>query len=232
MRCPISVMFFLSVCTLATGQRIPKADSMTGMNKTDAWNKGWMVKDQTLATRWYSESASNGVIIQNSLPKGGRYTDAAGKIFGYRIFFTRVINETGTHLELSIHFPADSFTNLPPPDSYFKLFLPPDTMTLDKEILYDYGATGLASFLNTGLNKPTMLERTINPGEECLFYIGTLFYQATGDRSARAPRLRTQQGGAVRAELVLKEQNLFYSISIVGQFDSGPIPCGRIIFKK
>jgi hypothetical protein len=226
------MMFFLTVCTLAMGQRMPKADSIKGVNKTDAWNKGWMAKDQTLATRWYSESASNGVIIQNSFPKGGRYTDAAGKIFGYRIFFTRVINEIGIPLELTIHFPADSFTNLPPPDSYFKLFLPPGTMTLDKEVLYDYGATGLESFLNAGLNKPTMFQRTINPQEEYLFYIGALFYQANGERNARAPRLRAQQGGAVRAELVLKEQNLFYSISIVGQFDSGLIPCGSIIFKK
>jgi hypothetical protein len=169
------------------------------------------------ATKWHSETASKGVIIQNSFPKGGPYTDPTGKKFGYAIFYTRVINETATPLELTINFPADSFAILPSPDSYLKLFLPLDTMTLDKESLYDYGATGLKSFLNTGLNKPTVLQKTINPKEECLFYIGALSYQS---------------GGMVRAGLVLKEQDLFYRISIIPHFDSALFPCGHIIFKK
>jgi len=130
--------------------------------------------------------------------------DSTGKNFGYRIFWTRVINETATPLELTINFPADSFAILPSPDSYFKLFLPPDTMTLK-------------SFLDTGINKPTMLQRTINPKEACLFYIGALFYQGEG---------------VARAGLVLKEQDLFYSIrGIAPQLDSALIPCGQIVFK-
>jgi len=91
---------------------------------------------------------SKGVIIQNGLPKGGGYTDSTGKSFGYRIFWTRVFNETATPLELTINFPADSFAILPSPDSYFKLFLPPDTMKLDKKSKYDYGVTGLKSFFS------------------------------------------------------------------------------------
>ncbi len=217
MRFIIPVVFFLSFCTFVMGQRISKADSIEIANKIDDWNKGWKIKDYKLATKWYSETASKGVIIQNSFPKGGPYTDPTGKKFGHSIFWTRVINETATPLELTINFPADSFAILPSPDSYLKLFLPPDTMTLDKEWLYDYGATGLKSFLDTGLNKPTMLQRTINPKEECLFYIGALSYQS---------------GGMVRAGLVLKEQNLFYRISIIPHFDSALFPCGHIIFKK
>jgi len=160
-----------------------------------------------------------GVIIQNSLgPKGGPYTDSTGKRFGYGIFWTRVINESATPLELTINFPADSFAIPPSPGSYLKLFLPPDdTMTLDKESLYDYGAKGLKSFLDTGLNKPTTLQRTINPKEEYLFYIGAISYQS---------------GGMVRAGLVLKDQDLFYRISIIPHFDSALFSCGHIIFKK
>ena len=73
-------------------------------------------------------------------------------------------------------------------------------MTLDKESLYNYGVTGLKSFLDTSLNKPTMLQRTINPKEACLFYIAALYNQGVD--------------GVVRAALVLKEQDLFYRISI------------------
>jgi hypothetical protein len=63
-----------------------------------------------------------GVIIQNSLPKGGPYTDPTGKRFGYGIFWTRVINQTTSPLELTINFPADSFAIFPEPGSYLKLF--------------------------------------------------------------------------------------------------------------
>jgi len=56
-----------------------------------------------------------------------------------------------------------------------------------------------------------LLKRTINPKEECLFYIVALFYKAFG---------------AVRGGLVLKEQDLFYIINITPQLDSVLIPCG------
>ena len=91
-------------------------------------------------------------------------------------------------------------------------------MTLDKESLYNYGATGLKSFLDTGLNKPTMLQRTIHPKEECLFYIGMLFH--------------VPDNGRVRAGIILKEQDLFYRISMGKQLDSALIPCGKVVLKK
>jgi hypothetical protein len=112
----------------------------------------------------YIDSTGEGIIIQNSLPKGGvainrGYTDSTGKIHGFGIFWTRVINETATPLELTINFPADSFAISSAPNSYFKLLLPPGTMTLDMQSLYNYGyeITDLRSFLDTSFNKPTML---------------------------------------------------------------------------
>lgn len=162
----------------------------------------------------YTDSAGKSVTIQNSVPKGLGYVDPTGKNFEGRIFWTRVINETDTPLEITIKFPTDSFPILSSPDSYLKLFLPMDTMTLDKEALYSYGATGLKSFLDNGLNKPTMLQRTINPNEACLFYIGMLFYNG---------------GGVARAELVLNEQDLFYSINLLSP---AIISCGKIAFKN
>ena len=166
-------------------------------------------------TKWYDQ----GVIIQNSLgPKGGRYTDPTGKEFGYALFWTRVINESATPLELTINFPSDSLAIPPSPDSYLKLFVPPDdTMTVDKESLYDNGEKGLKSLLDTGLNKATMLHITINPKKDYCFYIGALSYQSAG---------------MVRAGLVLKDQELFYRISIIPHFDSAFFPCGHIVFKK
>ena len=125
--------------------------------------------------------------------------------------FFRVINETTTPFELTINFPAHLFAIPAAPDLYLKLFLPPDTMTHEKESVYDFGATGLKSFLDTGLNKPTTFQRTINLNEECLFYIGAL------------------PGAGCRAAFVLKGQDLFYRINIVPDL---LIPCGQIVIKK
>ena len=84
-------------------------------------------------------------------------------------------------------------------------------MTDDKESLYDFGATGLKSFLDTGLNKPTTFQRTINPKEECLFYVLAI------------------PGAGCRASFVLKGLDLFYRINIIPDL---LMPCGQIVFKK
>ena len=88
-------------------------------------------------------------------------------------------------------------------------------MTNDKESLGDYGLTSLKSFLDTAFYLPPMLHRTINSKEECLFYVAMLFYQARG---------------SARTEFVLKEQDLFYRISVGSQ--NALIPCGQMVFKK
>jgi hypothetical protein len=160
----------------------------------------------------YADSTSKGVIIQNSLPRGGlTYIDPTGKDYAYVIFYTRITNETASPLELTINFPADSIPLPSSTYSYFKLFLPPpDTMTLDKEPLLNYGLD-VKSFLDNSLNKLTMLQRTINPIDSCLFYVVAI----------------TNYGvdGVVRAGFSLEGQDVFYRI------DTIEIKCGQIVFK-
>ena len=164
----------------------------------------------------YMDATGKAVMVHNSFPKGGGgYTDSTGKKYSYVIFWTRVINESASPLELTIKFPADPITIFPSPNSYIRIFLPPDTMTLEKVPLGDYGLTNLQSFLDTGFNKPSMLKRTINSKKECFFYIPVLIYQARG---------------TARAALVLKGQDLFFRISI--DPDSALIPCGHLVFKN
>jgi len=206
----LTTFTLLTICLTAIGQTAPiKKDNR---KKALTFYPGTYIDTETL----YADSTGIVVITQNSLPKGGAYTDSIGRTFGYRIFWTRIINETATPIELTINFPADSFEIVARPDSYLRVFLPPDTMTLYNETLYDYGATGLKSFLDAGLNKPTMLQRTINPKEACLFYIGVLIDPAGNNFT--------------RAGLVLKEQHLFYRIT--PQLDSALIPCGQIVLKN
>ncbi|MCM4152911.1 hypothetical protein DHD05_15065 [Arenibacter sp. N53] len=171
----------------------------------------------------YTFSTGKGITIQNSYPKGGmiepdgtQYIDSSEKRYGFVVFWTRIINETTTPLELNINFPADTFAIFTPPGSYLKLFLPTDTLTYDKLSSFNYGLTGLKSYLDANFNKATMLQKTINPNEEHIFYIAALSHNA---------------GGTARAALILKEQDLYYKFSIAPN-DSGTIPCGKIVFKN
>jgi hypothetical protein len=190
----------LTICFNAIGQTFPTKKALT-------FYPGTYIDSEYR----YTDSTGIVVIIQNSLRKGGKYTDPTGKDFFSAIYWYRVINETDNPIEMTINFPADSFTTLNSSGSYLKVFLPPDTMKLEKEGLYAYGATGLKSFLDTGLVKPTVLQRTINSKDACLFYIGALVYQGFDIE---------------RPELVLKGKNLFYKIGGI------EIPCGQIVFKK
>lgn len=200
----IFIGVFLAHCTFAVGQYSDTTYQISG-NKSIAIPS----KDRTVAIK--------GVTIQNSLPKGGSYVDPAGKNFGYRIFWTRVYNETDTPLELTIKFPADSYAIFPSSDAYLKLFLPSDTMSLSKQWDYDHGATGLKSYFDTEFNKPSTLQKTLNPEEEYFFYVAAIFF----------PR-----SGFVRSGFVLKDQNLFYRISMVPELDAVLIPCGQIVLER
>lgn len=192
MRFTLPVVFFLLICSF--------------------------VKGQSIGTKWYSETANNGIIIQNSFPKGGPYTGSTISNYNhsYLVFFSRVINETQDSLELTVNFSADSIAIPNSPDTYVKLFLPSDTMTLDKRSLFSYGLTALESF-----EQPTEFKRKLSPKEDCLFYVVAIFYQTKDDA------WRQERGGN-RAELVLEGQELFYRMP--PQIDS--LPCGHIVINK
>jgi hypothetical protein len=170
----------------------------------------------------YTDSNGKRLIIQNSLPKGETYTDPKGKEYFKVIFWTRIINETNNPLDLKINFPVDSYEVPSLPGKYFKILVPPDTMTLDKESLFNYGLTDLESFLDKSIYKPSSLNRTINPKESSGFYVVILFNNGIA--------------GPFRTGLSLKEQNLFYRIKIGSKSNAKSndkeIHCGSINLKN
>jgi len=172
----------------------------------------------------YADSMGKRLIIHNNGPKSGiNYTDPNGKKYFYAVFFTRITNETADPFELKIDFPLDSFEFPLSSGNYMKLLLPSDTVTPDKEPLYDYGLA-IKSFLDTGINKSYSLKRTINPKESTAFYVVTLSNHGSG--------------GAMRTGLSLKGQNLFYKISAYKMtpelplMDKKEINCGSINLKN
>ena len=173
----------------------------------------------------YADSVGKRLIIQNSFPRGGiKYTDSNGEVYVYAVFWTRIINETDNPLELKIDFPIDSYEVPSLPGKYFKILVPPDTMTLDKEPLFNHGLTDLESFLDNSIHKPSSLKRTINPKESGGFYVAILF-----DNGVVGP---------FRTGLSIKGQNLFYKVTRytgkqgVSLVDEKEIHCGSINLKN
>jgi hypothetical protein len=87
-------------------------------------------------------------------------------------------------------------------------------MTPSREASYDYGLTGLASFLDSSLHKPTRLKRILKSKETCFFYVLAV------SEAGKA------YNGALRAGLILQEQTLYYQINMLDT----PVPCGQLGF--
>ena len=171
----------------------------------------------------YADSIGKRIIIQNSWSRGIQYVDPNGKKKNKVLFWTRITNETENPLELNIDFPVEyEVPSLP--GKYFKILLPSDTMTLDKEPLPDYGITDLKSFLDSNIHKPSSLKRTINPKESGGFYVAILF-----DEGVSSP---------FRTGLSIKGENLVYKVTRytgkqgVQFVDEKEINCGSINLKN
>lgn len=187
--------------------------SCGGQNKPGISNNNSKTEDIVTSTRTnnpgihtqyeYSDSAGKRLVIQNGYPRGGtKYTDPDGEEYAYAIFWTRIINETHNPLQLKIDF-LDTYEVPSLPGRYFKLLVLPDTMTTDKEELFNYGLTNLNAFLDTTIHKPSSLRRTINPKESSSFYVVKINPRAEGAGG----------GDILRTGLILKGQKLFYKVS-------------------
>jgi hypothetical protein len=192
------------------------ADIKTLNSVKNTENKKQSVASKVIYTKYeYKDSKGASLIIENSLPKGGkRYTDPNGHEYVYAVFWTRIINETTNPLELKIDFPPDSYEIPSLPGKYYKTLIPSDTMTTEKIPLFNYGLTNLDPFFDKNIDKPSSLKRTINPKESSAFYIVALRLIG-GD-----------QYDVLRTELNLKGQNLFYKIR------DKEIQCGSINLKN
>ena len=174
----------------------------------------------------YTDPIGKSLVIQNSASWGGiKYTDANGEVYTYAIFWTRIINETDNPLQLKIDFPVDSYEVPSLPGKYYKILVPPDTMTIDKEPLFNRGVTDLESFLDSSIHKSSLLKRTIYSKDSSGFYVVMLC-------------LVEGAHGTMRTGLSLKGQDLFYRVSVYNStappsvISEKEIPCGSINLKN
>lgn len=174
----------------------------------------------------YADATGERVTITNSLPRGTAYTAPDGKKYFKVIFGSEISNETDNPLEMNIGFPVEPYDVPGLPGNHFKILVPPDTMTVDKEPLYDHGMADLKSFLDSHIDKPSSIKRTINPKKATGFYVVLL-------------SLTTEitPGSTMRTGLVIKGQSLVYKISRYASKPGHPllseqeINCGSINVK-
>ncbi|MEM9299161.1 MAG: hypothetical protein AAGA64_12335 [Bacteroidota bacterium] len=167
---------------------------------------------------WYSESTSNGISIQNSPPKGGRYPKDVDDLYNcsYLVFFTRITNEGESPINLSLELSASNFFIPQSPNTFVALSLPSDKMTLEKVNEFTYG---LSNF--DPLAKSSEHLETLKPYEDFLFYVVAFFYQTEDGEWS-------EERGGNRAQLTLKGQELFYDMP--PQINS--LPIGEIILNE
>ncbi|MEN7548159.1 hypothetical protein AAG747_09575 [Rapidithrix thailandica] len=169
--------------------------------------------DKFIDTKYvYADSDGNEVTVVNSLPKGGlRYSAPSGIEYVYAVFWTRITNETDSPLELTMDFSEESYQLPSSPDRLFKLFIPTDTMTTDKETLFNYGLD-LKKYLDNQYHKQTDFKRTITPKGVNGFYVIILFNKGVD--------------GTIRTGLSLKGQKILYRVN------DKEIECGYINLKQ
>jgi hypothetical protein len=171
--------------------------------------RNWVDSEEKL-----TDSKGNTAMVTNSLPRGGGVVYQNGKKYGYVVFWTRMSNQSATPIELKLKFPDVTFFK--PPESYVKIVLPKETMSIEKIKLFDYGLTNLQSLLNDESNQLSILKKKIGPKEDYFFYV-TVFIHIDGS-------------GSARAKFQLKDKDLFYKFSMGS--DTTLIPCGSIDFKN
>ncbi|PHN06982.1 hypothetical protein [Flavilitoribacter nigricans] len=223
---PVFALFVLLVFHTACGQNQTNLSKVNTSLATKDISPSPVTDDPKIYSKYeYPDSTGKRLIIENGFPRGGsQYITPDGEAYGYAIFWTRIINGTDHPLELNIDF-LDTYEVPSVPGEYFKLSVPPDTMTLDHLPLFNYGLTDLDAFLDDHIHKPSTLRRTVPPKGSSGFYVLKLSQRSKG----------TYGGGDIlRTELILKGQDLFYTASLFNRqappsiISEKEIPCGKI----
>jgi hypothetical protein len=160
----------------------------------------------------YTSSTQKKTIITNSLPRGGGIVYHQGKEYNYFIFWTNILNESTSRLDLKIKFPI--IIPFEFNESKAKVVFTNSNMTPDKEQVLDYGLTNIASLVNNESNQLKEINKTISPFNNFLFYSAVFIHKTKWP---------------VRAEYILNDKNIFYKIT--AGTDEVLVPCGSLDFK-
>lgn len=181
-----------------------------------------------------------GIVLRTDGPRGGVYVDPGGGTLGYWIYRVQVLNDSTVPVELTLDFPSDPITMLPHRDKHPNVFLFPEELTPDTaQNIFNFGIKGSEAFLTTRPNQPTLLRKTIQPGEDHFLYIGVVL---PPDGVGRAELFVAGQGpdstsyfppGSIQTKTRKGDvHDLIFGIAIDPPAHYVMLHCGRIFFKQ
>ena len=122
------------------------------------------------ATKEHLHKKHSGMYMDHGTQQGQYYHDPKGNTFFYRHITTTITNDSMVPLNLEIGFTTEYHYPAPFEEQSFKLFLLPESLAGDQQ---DHEKV-LRTFLDTALEKPSALYKTIQPKQELNITIGIL----------------------------------------------------------
>ncbi|MBT8375498.1 MAG: hypothetical protein KJO22_01390 [Bacteroidia bacterium] len=166
---------------------------------------------------------NKGVLVLNSGPKGGNYTNSFGDEIRYTIFRVQVINDTIIPIELDFALPKNPIALLPDSKVILDIFLLPDSLTpkgLQDNL--NFGITGIDTFFESKVKNTSVVKTFIQPNEHYIFYIGILFKSEITNGTTRSKLFINGQNidapflPFTKIESDLKENNILELVYGIG----------------
>lgn len=177
----------------------------------------------------------SGLVIDNGINRGTGYKDSLGTNYNIRYIPIKIKNDSSLSIKLHINFLKD-YTNPFSNDNYFNI------IPMKREWVVDGGEITDNMFveLKKDINDP-QITKTLKPGEEFLFGIGTRYYGGK-DYVAPLPQALFVQGDidsiTLCESMIIGDRtksNLELGLKLIfnrGEKDErcAIIPCGRISY--
>ena len=238
---------------LSAGEAVASASELVvrhqGKKMRNAWARHWTLLVALLASPIVApgQSASDdrrhveskdGLKIESGANQGMTHTDTLGTRYNYR-YVTSIITNDGTapiHLRIALSNQYDY------PAAYgdrkYKVFLLPKELTPDTASLSNNITDGLGNFLDRCLQTPYVLDQTLEPREQCVVTIGTLYPQPTDCGIVPSVLFAQSDGDDFEAcdSSVYQERSSDSQVTLAVKLDSCGgcilIPCGQISYPE
>lgn len=203
-------LLMLAVTAACSSNQAPTGGTGRATSENASGNKKTTAVPTTYSQSEYAVAGGGQVLIQNGLPKGGiRLTDSKGDQYSVVVFWNRILNETDSVRKVRMKVPQQAYAIPSLPGHYYKVVVPPDTMTPEKTSASFYGLKKIEALLNNQLAGSESIQRKIAPHGSTGFYV-VIFGLSEGAH------------GTMRTELSLKGTDLFYRMNVDGSKSGTP----------
>jgi len=117
--------------------------------------------------------------IESGPNQGTDHTDTMGTKWNYRYVTATITNDSAIPTRLQIALPKTHAFPTTWSDYKYKVFLLPRDLTPNPPAFHNNITDGLGNFFDTGLDNTHTVDKTLEPGEQFVATIGTLYLPET-----------------------------------------------------